>query len=320
MMPTQDDLLAPIVTLMKDGEEHDLSAIKESLSLTFHLTPEERAILLPKNTSTRKFDNRVLWAIQNLKSAGLVVSTRRAVYRLTEDGLSLSLNVPKRIDRPYLIEHYQKAKDYFTRIATSRDSAESETPVADATIDKKVEMSETPEERITQAIEELQEKLKEDILTRLSQCDPTVYEVLITRLLVKMGYARSEEDILQLHGRSGDGGIDGIVQRDPLGLEQVCMQAKRWSNPVPLSFVVDFYEKVRHSTARLGVFVANSGFTQDARNWIESEQYPEHRQAIAWIDGNDLTQHMIVYSIGVRQSASYLVQTLDDAAFEFEEE
>ncbi len=320
MMPTQDDLQAPIITLMKDGQEHELARIRESLAVTFRLTPEERAILLPKNPSTRKFDNRVLWAIQNLKSSGLVVATRGAAYRLTEDGKSLAMNVPKRIDRPYLVEHYQKAKEYFTRIATSMSAIETQSSNSAAVVDKKAGLGETPEERIAQAMEELQEKLKEDILIRLSQCDPTVYEILITRLLVKMGYARSEEDILQLHGRSGDGGIDGIVRRDPLGLEQVYMQAKRWSSPVPLSLVVGFYEKVGHSTARLGVFVANSGFTQDARNWIDNEQYPEHRQAIAWIDGDELAEHMIAFSIGVRQSDSYMVQTLDVAAFEFEEE
>lgn len=321
-IPPFEDLIVPILGELSDGGTQVLSDLKESLAAKFGVSAQERDHRLPSTPSVRIFDNRVLWAIQHLKIAGLVETPKRAVYRLTPSGMTLAARPPPRIDRAYLVAHYPLASAYFNAI--SGVSPPSAPPIAvaigptpNATLS--VPTAGTPQERIEQAVEEVREKLVTDLMDRLAKCDPTLFESIISRLLVRMGYARNEEDILQLHGKPGDQGIDGKVQRDPLGLEQVYVQAKRWSNPVPLRPVVDFHNEVTRSGVRKGVFVARSGFSKDAQGWIDDPSFPERRASVAWIDGNRLAKLMIRHGVGVKESGSYVLQGIDENVFEPEE-
>jgi restriction system protein len=335
-IPPFEELIVPIVSELADGGDHRLAQIKASLATKFNITTSERERRLPSTPTVRVFDNRVLWAIQHIKIANLAIAPKRAIYRATPAGRDLADHLPPRIDRAWLVAKYPAARAYFGGLSAA--SLPASIPLTPASPPQPVlspaptplghplspdgpsvgtDSSEgTPEERMDEAVEEIRGKLTTDLQGRLASCDPTVFEIIVTRLVVKMGYAAKEEDILRLHGRSGDGGIDGIVQRDPLGLEQVYMQAKRWSSPVPLKPVVTFYEKVRGSGVRLGVFVARSGFNGEAREWIDDPTRPEHRASIAWIDGQRLAELMIRYEVGVKGVKSYDLQGIDENAFE----
>jgi restriction system protein len=321
-IPPFEDLIVPILGELSDGGQHALADLKNSLAARFRVSPSERDLRLPSTPAVRVFDNRVLWAIQHLKIAELVTSPKRAVYQLTRDGANLAAHPPSRIDRPFLVANYPKAKAYFEGISRASSATVPTAPAGAAVSPPPTAVAaegEPPQERIEQAVEEVREKLTTDLVDRLARCDPTLFETIISRLLVKMGYAREEEDILQLHGRPGDQGIDGKVQRDPLGLEQVYVQAKRWSHPVPLRPVVDFHEEVTRSGVRKGVFVARSGFSNDAQSWIDDPDHPERRASVAWIDGARLAKLMIRYEIGVKESGSYVLQGIDENVFEPEE-
>ncbi len=319
-IPPFEDLIVPILKLLKDGKTHELQTLKESLVVRFGVTPAERELRLPSTLTVRVFDNRVLWAIQHLKIAGLLITPKRAVYQLTPLGSKLAASPPARIDRPYLISKFPMATAYFTGLSAASSSATLPTiPSPPApTRSAPVSTAETPQERIEGAVNEVHGKLVADLVERLANCDPALYETIISRLLVRMGYALSEEDILQRHGKPGDGGIDGRVQRDPLGLEQVYVQAKRWSKPVPLRPIVDFSDEVNRSGVRKGVFVARSGFNSDAQSWIDDPKHPERRASIAWIDGRRLAELMVLHGIGVRESGTYILKGVDENLFESE--
>lgn len=323
-IPPFEDLIVPILGELSDGRTHALSDVKDSLARRLGVSPAERDARLPSTPSVRVFDNRVLWAIQHLKIAELVATPKRAIYQLTTEGATLAAHPPPRIDRPYLVTNYPKARAYFAGISRSTSLTGSVVPAAAGTPSVASPAvaatdAETPQERIEQAMEEVHEKLITDLTDRLAKCDPTLFEVIISRLLVKMGYAHDEEDILQLHGKPGDKGIDGRVKRDPLGLEQVYVQAKQWSHPVPLRPVVDFHDEVVRSGVRKGVFVARSGFSNDAQGWIDDTKHPERRASIAWIDGDSLARLMMRYGVGVKESGSYILQGIDENVFEQDE-
>ena len=317
-IPPFEDMIVPVIIELSDGTEHDLPSLKDSLANRLGVTAVDRDSRLPGKPEVRRFDNRVLWAIQHLKIAGLVERPRRAVYKLTPEGSKLAHNPPKRIDRAYLVAHYPPAREYFAAI--SAGGVPPSKPGTRGTPPQAAPVVGTPLERIELAVKELDAKLRDDLENKLADCDPTVFETIITRLLVKMGYARSEDDILQLRGGTGDGGIDGRVQRDPLGLEQVYVQAKRWSSSVPLRPVVDFHNEVTRSGVRKGVFVARSGFSNDAQSWIDDARYPERRASVAWIDGKRLAELMIQHGVGVRETDSFVLKGIDDSAFVFESE
>lgn len=320
-IPPFEDLIVPILSELSDGRPHPLPDLKNSLATEFGVSASERDIRLPSTPSVRLFDNRVLWAIQHVKIARLVDTVKRAVYKLTPEGARLAAHLPQRIDRAYLIANYPKARAYFASISSASSVPAPTVPAAAGPttlppLAVSTTGTATPQELIEQAVEELREKLVDDLKERLAKCDPTLFETIIIRLLVRMGYARDEGDILRLHGKSGDEGIDGIVQRDPLGLEQVYVQAKRWRSPVPLKPVVGFFESVTRSGVRKGVFVARSGFDGNARAWIDDPSQPEHRASIAWIDGDHLAELMIRHGIGVKESGSYVLQGVDENVFE----
>lgn len=334
-IPAYDELMFPLLEQVQDGAEHEVSKVRDAIAAKLGLSAADRAIPQP-NGFQPLYDNRFGWAKTYLIKAGLLDKTRRGSFQITSEGKSFLENKRTKGESKTTWQEIARLYPGFSKwMTSSRTASSSRSPPAASSIGSDVVVgvtaglsrstpagpgpSLTPEENLKWAFDQLDGKLLTDLESKLATCDPTQFEVLISRLLVKMGYAKSERDILQLHGKTGDGGIDGKIRRDPLGLEQVYHQAKRWSSPVTLKEVTDFFEVVGDSKARTGVFVARKGFNKDAREYAEKAN---HSANIAWLDGRKLAELMIEFRVGIReeQRGRYVALSIDENAFLLEED
>jgi len=217
-VPDYQSLMLPLLRIGSDKEVHAMGEVTELLAKEFKLTHDDRNLLLPSGRQT-VFDNRVGWARTYLLKAGLLESAGRARIRITEPGLEVLKKNPGRIDARFLRQFPE-----FLAFQSIKHEKEPRPPPGP-------EPTETPEERLESAHAELKARLADDLLERVKQCPPSFFEQLVVDLLWKMGYGGSRTDA-QAVGRTGDGGIDGIIKEDKLGLDSVYIQAKRWEGSV----------------------------------------------------------------------------------------
>jgi len=213
-IPDYQTVMLPLLRFLGDGRERSLGEAVEAISGEFHLTPDQRQQLLPSGTST-VIGSRVGWARTYMKKAGLIDSTRRGFIRITERGLDVLKRNLKRIDVNFLGQFPE-----FVEFRTLRRE-ETATPESNA-------VETTPEEALEEAYQRLRVSVESELLQRVKTASPAFFERLVVNLLVKMGYGGSFRDAGQAVGRSGDGGIDGIIKEDRLGLDVIYIQAKRW--------------------------------------------------------------------------------------------
>ena len=314
MIPSFEELFLPILRELADGKEHLASELRDRVATETGVTAEDRKIYLPSGRD-RTYDNRVGWAVKNLRVAGLVRSPAHGVYQITSDGADLLASAPGRLDRKFLIARYPAAHEYYERVAGK--GSENSTAVSATSASSRVEMpplpSTTPLQRLEEAHAELIGKTKVDLVSKMELLDDRQFEVFIARLLPRLGYGNDVRDILREHGGSGDGGIDGVVKLDTLGAERVYIQAKHWKGKVDLAPLTEFEEKVRVSGVRAGVFVALTGFDRKAEAFAK-----KHSHNIAWIDADDLAEAMISKGVGVVQDGSYEILRVDDDYFDLD--
>jgi restriction system protein len=296
-IPDYQAIMLPLLELIGDGEEHSLRETIEALSDQFALTDEERRELLPSGRQPT-FDNRVGWARTYMKKAGLLKSTRRGYFRITERGLDVLDQQPPEIDNAYLRQYPE-----FVAFQTPKHKDTSKAqPEPDDTA--------TPEEEIEAAYQQLRESLAAEIIQTVKGCSPTFFEQLVIDLLVKMGYGGTRKDAGQAIGRSGDGGIDGIIKEDRLGLDIVYIQAKKWDNTVSRPEIQKFAGALQGQRARKGVFITTSAFSRAARDYVSRID-----SKIVLIDGDTLAQLMIDFGIGVTAVATYELKRIDSDYF-----
>ena len=169
----------------------------------------------------------------------------------------------------------------------------------------------TPEEAIELAHQGLRAQLGEELLSRILSCSPTFFEQLVVELLVKMGYGGSRRDAGERIGQTGDGGIDGIIKEDRLGLDTIFIQAKRWQGSVGRPEIQKFVGALQGQRAKKGVFITTSAYTAEA-----SEYASRIDTKVVLVDGKQLTRLMIDFDVGVSASASYVVKRIDSDYFE----
>lgn len=302
-VPTFQELTLPVLKLANDGEEHTLSNAREILAEQFHLTDVERRELLPSGKQIR-FDNRVSWAYVYLVKAGLLDKTGRGRFRITDRGRTTLAENPERIDLEYL-RRFPEIEEFRYR----RRDADTE-PAARDDLERG---SETPEEMLDSSYQRLRNAVVQELLDRVKRCSPTFFERLVVDLLVAMGYGGSRADAGARVGQSGDGGVDGIIKEDKLGLDFVLIQAKRWQAPVGASTVRDFAGSLEGHRARKGVLITTSRFTDDAQEYITRIE-----KKIVLINGNELAQFMIDHGVGVTDVATYTVKKIDGDYFDEE--
>ena len=297
-IPDYQSIMLPLLKFAGDGAEHSLRETIEALTDEFDLTEEERKELLPSGQQAT-FDNRAGWARTYLKKAGLLKSTRRGYYQITERGVEVLKQNPPAITASFLRQFPEFVE--FQRPQKAR---------ADKAIDEDVSETQTPEEEIEAAYQRVRQGLATDLLQTIRGCSPAFFERLVIDLLVRMGYGGTRKDAGEAIGRSGDGGIDGIIKEDRLGLDIVYIQAKRWDTSVGRPEIQKFAGALQGQRARKGIFITMSGFTQAARDYVYRID-----SKIVLIDGNTLAQLMIDFNIGVTSVASYELKRVDSDYF-----
>jgi restriction system protein len=265
------------------------------------LSEEERRELLPSG-GTFRFSSRVGWAATYLKKAGLLEAPRRGHLRVTHRGLDALKQKPARIDGDFLSQ-YEEFRQFQTK---KRDKKEA--------VVESGSNSETPIESIEVQYRKLREALASDILDKVKQCSPQFFERLVITLLVKMGYDGSLKDAGQAIGRSGDGGVDGVIKEDKLGLDNIYIQAKRWNDRCVGSPDIDqFAGALSKKKATKGIFITTSAFSKDA-----SASVKDYGAKIILLDGLQVAQFMIDSGVGVSLDQVYELKKIDSDFFEDE--
>jgi restriction system protein len=288
-IPTYDILMLPLLRALADGRIHQLREFYDRLADDFSLTPEQRAEYLPSGQQ-RVFQNRVGWARTYLKKAGLIESPRRGHILITDLGRSLLAESPDHIDIK-MLERYESFQE-FKNASRKEEPGEADEAILEAT--------ETPDETIEAAFEQRREQVQAELLETIKACTPYFFEKVVLRLLQAMGYGGTTGKGV-VTPKSLDGGIDGIIYEDRLGLDTVCIQAKRWEGTVGRQTVQAFVGSMDLHRSKKGVVLTTGGFSRDAIDYIERIE----GKKVVLIDGQELTRLMMDYRVVVMPTKSY---------------
>lgn len=299
-VPDFQSLMRPLHEYISDGREHTMMECKQALEERLRLSEEDTEELLPSGRQTVLL-NRLHWAKSHFRMAGLLESTGRGVFRITDRGRTVLKTHPSRVDLRILRQQpgYEEA----------RTSKREKAPVAAEDVNGDPAL--TPEETIEEAHQKLRTSLADELLARLKTASPPFFERVVVELLVRMGYGGSRRDAGEAIGRSGDEGIDGIIKEDRLGLDTIYLQAKRWENTVGRPEIQKFAGALQGFRARKGIFITTADFSGEAREYagrIDSK--------IVLIDGRQLCSLMLDFGIGVSTVATYEVKKADNDYFD----
>lgn len=302
-IPDFQSLMLPLLRLCADGGEHARRDLTDTLAEECSLTADERRQLISSGRQPR-FNNRVHWAISHLKMAGLLESTRRGVYRITDRGKSVIAQKPAQVNIALLRQfpEYDKMVRGWRERARRPRPPRVHAPGPDS--------AKTPAEQLEEAYQTLRANLARELLDQLQSATPGFFEKVVIEVLVKMGYGGSREDAGQAIGGSGDEGIDGIIKEDRLGLDVIYVQAKKWDSSVSRPEIQKFAGALQGRRARKGIFITTSDFSQQAREYAASID-----SKIVLIDGRQLAEYMIDFGVGVATEAIYEVKRLDSDYF-----
>ena len=299
-VPEFQNFMLPVLEIFNDKKEHTIKECKDAVIKYFSLSDNDIKELVPSGKQTL-VENRVYWSITYLKKSLLIKSVNRGIYCITNRGIDLLKTKPARIDKKLL----SKYKEY--RIFSNQESPNE-------TVEELNEENEiiTPEENIDKLYNKINNQLAEELLDVILEKDGYYFERLVVDVLVKMGYGNFRKDAKEVTKKSNDGGIDGIINQDKLGLDKIYIQAKRWTNglvgrPELQKFVGALSEK----QAIKGIFVTTSDFTKDAKEYVEKVS-----QNIVLINGCMLSKLMIEYNVGVQINYTYEIKKIDNDYFE----
>ncbi len=301
-MPVPDfqSLTKPVLEIASDGLEYRTPQFLTQLAIRFGLSAEDQAELLPSGRQTR-FANRVHWAIAYLTKCKLLQRVSRGVVAITDRGRETLATNPERIDLAYLAR-FPELKEF--RGSTQRTTADTEDLNADAAA------SSTPDERLRSAHAEIDAALRQELLDRVRAGSPLFFERTVLDLLLAMGFGSAGMRHEHL-GRTGDDGIDGVIEQDALGLDRIYVQAKRWtSGNVGSREIRDFADALEMQKATKGVFITTSKFTPDAQATAERLS-----KRIVLIDGEALATLMVRRKVGVRTEQTFEIQRIDEDFF-----
>jgi restriction system protein len=318
-IPDYETIMLPLLRHLEDGGSRGTQETLDELGREFSLSDAERRQLLPSGRQPL-FTNRVAWAKFYLKKAGLIESPRRGIYRISERGKTLLDTKPEQITAAFLLDRYPDFRDFYTRARTQSESPaivalpeSSRTTTGGGTTTPR-SPDRTPEELLELGYSQIQEGLAADLLQRAKEGSPEFFEKLVIDLLIRLGYGGSRADAGRRVGGSGDGGIDGIINQDPLGLDSIYIQAKRWEGAVGRQEIQKFAGALQGQRATKGVFITTSSFTRDATNYVETIS-----SKIILIDGEQLAKLMITHGLGVTKVAQFDVNRIDSDYFSEEE-
>ena len=304
-VPDYQSLMLPVLKKAAQGEVR-VSDVVDQLASELALSPSEVAELLPSGRQTL-FANRVHWAKTYLKQAGLVEYTRRAHFRATQRGRDVLAELPTRIDVNFLSK-FPEFNEFRERRSSTDEKDETEYTLPPVPASQR-----TPEEEMRTAHRQLNAALGQELIDRILAAPPEFFERVIVRLLLAMGYGGSAAEAGRAIGRSGDDGVDGVIDQDALGLDRVYVQAKRYKadNSVGPGAIRDFFGSLNMMKASKGLFVTTSNFSNSA---IDTASKLGAR--IVLVDGGQLARLLIRHSVGCRVEETLAVQRIDEDFFE----
>ncbi len=300
-VPDYQSLMLPLLKFTSDGKEHSLSEAIEILAQQLGLSEDDRKEMLPSGTQ-QKFDNRVSWARTYMQKALLLSRTGRSKFCITERGIKVLKDNPHSINVKFL-----RQLPEFVAFHTSTDKESKTSENSHSTQEIIEKTSQTPQEILDITYQSLRQNLAQEILERIKNNKSQFFENLVVDLLVAMGYGGSRKDAGQVLGQVKDGGIDGMIKEDKLGLDAIYLQAKRWKDTVQRQDVQGFAGALMGRKARKGIMITTSTFSTLARDYVSSID----NLKIILIDGEQLAQLMVDHDVGVTEESRYIVKKID---------
>jgi restriction system protein len=307
-IPSHEDAMLPVLEQLSDGDAHHRRALSDAMSDHFRLSSEERARMLPSG-KTPVIRSRTGWALSYMKQAGLVSSPRRGWYQITQVGRDVLAGAPLRLDNDVLMQ-FDGFREFRTR---SRSEGEASPPSETRAMNLESQSlpADPPDEALEIAYARLRAAVEAELLDTVSRVAPAFFEELVIDLLVRMGYGGNRAEAARAIGRSGDGGVDGVIDEDRLGLDSIYVQAKRWESSVGRPEIQKFAGALQGQRATKGIFITTSTFTRDA------EEYAQRiGTRIVLLDGRRLAALMFEHDVGVSPRRSYTVKDIDGDYFE----
>lgn len=300
-VPDYQTFMLPLMEIAADGQVHRIHDAIEFLAELYGLSDEDRREMLPSGKQTLLY-NRVGWARTYLEKAGLLHKPGRGLFQITPRGLDV-LRRGETINTAFL-HRFSEFQEFQTRTNTQNTQKTKHTPTSI------VSESQTPEDALESGYQILRQTLAAELLDRIKASPPAFFEQLVVDLLVSMGYGGSRRDAGEAIGRSGDGGIDGIIKEDRLGLDVIYIQAKRWESTVGRPQIQEFVGSLEGQRASKGIFITTSDFSQQAREYVRNIG-----KKIILIDGAQLAEYMIDFGVGVAEKAVYVIKRIDEDYF-----
>lgn len=305
-IPTHEEAMLPLLRLAQE-QAASLDDAVDRIAQQFQLSEADLEETISSGTQTL-VRNRCSWAVTYMTKAGLVERPQRGIFQITKAGKTLLNRNPSHIDKKMLTAY----PGFRTFLKKSNKPQQNESETQNVAEETDVDTL-TPDERISEANSEIEAALKSDLLDRILGMSPDFFERLIVELLVAMGYGGPDPQAGRHLGKSGDGGVDGVINEDKLGLDQVYLQAKRYApqNGVGRPDIQRFAGSLMGFGAHKGVFVTTSFFTKPA------VEYAHHNVAkrIILIDGEQLTDLMLEYKVGIRVHKVVELKKIDEDFF-----
>lgn len=303
-IPPYQTIMLPVLEFASDGAIHSSLDAIEQVAKAFGVTEDERKQLLPSGR-TPLLNNRTHWALTYLRHGGLLQSEGRGKFRITERGQVLLEQKPSAIDKA-LLSQFPGFNEFAYGPSTNPAVGLQPEVDADSTVLN-------PEENLEAQYAQLRKGVENDLLERLRKGSPTFFEKAVIDVLVGMGYGGSRADAARHLGKSGDGGLDGVINEDTLGLDKIYVQAKLYAGTVGRPEVQAFSGSLDGVHARKGVMITTSTFSPEARSFVSKIE-----KRIVLIDGPELVGHMVEHEIGVHTKATYSLYGVDDSFFDVE--
>ncbi|NDP38906.1 MAG: restriction endonuclease [Rhodoferax sp.] len=299
-IPDFQTLMLPVLRSSVEAEVR-ISDVVVRIGNELGLTEEELSELLPSGKQTT-FANRVNWAKSYLGKAGLITLTRRGYFQASERGKQVLLAPPERISIKFL----ETFPEFMAFRAASNETTITPQPEQSSLKDL------APDEVIRAAHAELAASLGAELLAKILSAPPDFFERLVVQLLVAMGYGGSAIEAGKALGKSGDGGVDGVIDQDALGLDRIYVQAKRYTDSkVSSGEIRDFFGSLDRFKATKGLFVTTSAFSPAAKETADLLS-----KRIVLVDGPLLTRLMIRFDIGCRVEETIQIKKLDEEFFD----
>jgi restriction system protein len=298
-LPKYNELMLPVLMVLQENGTRSNHELRDALIKSLRIPEDLIEQRLPSGTQ-RVFDGRLGWARTYLAKAGLITRPRRATVEITQEGKDLLKENPYAIDLATL-KRYESFRDFLAR--NKDEVAEADSTEQDST-------NKTPEEQIEKGVLQIKKELQDDILQRVKQLPPEGFEQLVLCLLVGMGYGGSMADV-QGVARGADGGVDGVVNQDHLGLDQIYIQAKRWEGSVGRPVIQGFVGALAGVGASKGVIMTTSNFAQPAQEYVRT--LTDRR--IVLVDGKRMSELMLKHGIGVSTKQTFVIQRMDEDFF-----